>query len=90
MRTIGTSIAAALVIGVVTAARAAPALAQSAPATSSLQVDVFCGRDEAECLKQLAGMARRDGDHLRLMLANGQARTTPCRSRPFERVMVGS
>ena len=129
MRTIGTSIATALVIGVVTAARAAPldcrsvrlsamelpkcfpglvdsrpwqpvesvpsqkaapgggregadappeaapAPAQSAPPTSSLKVDVFCGRDEAECLKQLAGMARRDGDHLRLMLANGQART---------------
>ena len=130
MRTIGTSIAAALVIGVVTTARAAPldcasmrltaaelakcfpglvnsrpwqpvesvparkaapsggregaaappkaapALAQSAPPTSSVKVDVSCGRDEeAECLKQLAGMARRDGDHLRLMLANGQART---------------
>jgi hypothetical protein len=147
MRTISTSIAAALVISVVTAARAAPldcnstrlsameltkcfpglidsrprqpvdsvpsqkaapsggregadappeaapALRQSAPPTSSLKVDVFCGYDEAECMKQLAGMARRDGDHLRLMLANGQAKTLTttrqaCEADIYEKCLI--
>jgi hypothetical protein len=45
------------------------------PSTSNPTADVFCQNDEAQCLKQLAGMATRNGDYLRLTLANGQTKT---------------
>ena len=45
------------------------------PQRPAPKADVLCGTDEEACLKQLAGLARRDGDHLHLRLANGKTRT---------------
>src|SRR5262245_43365651 len=56
-------------------AQNSPSLSQSEPPALNSTADVLCGKDEGECLKQLAGMATRDGDHLRLRLANGQIKT---------------
>jgi hypothetical protein len=53
------------------AAQNSPPQRQPAPPT----VDIFCGKEEAECVRQLSGMAMRDGDQLRLRLANGQTKT---------------
>jgi hypothetical protein len=54
---------------------AGAAAAQTGPRAASLKNDVHCGRDESECLKQLGGIVTRDGDHLRLKLANGKTKT---------------
>ena len=66
---------AAVITSCTAAAQNSQSLSQPQSSTSSSTADVFCGKEEGECLKQLAGMATRDGDHLRLRLANGQTKT---------------
>jgi hypothetical protein len=66
------------------AAQNSPSLSQSEPSTSSSTADVLCGKDEGECLKQLASLATRDGDHLRLKLTNGQTKTFTTTRRACE------
>jgi hypothetical protein len=61
--------------------------------TSSPRADVLCDKDEAKCLRQLASVARRDGNHLRLTLANGQTKTftttqAACKANLYEKCLV--
>lgn len=75
------------------AAQNSPAQRQPAPPTSRSTVGILCGKEEAECLKQLSGMAMRDGDQLRLRLANGQTKTftttrRACEASIYEKCLI--
>jgi hypothetical protein len=76
-----------------------PAVAQGTPSpkqslpTSSPRADILCDKEEAKCLRQLANVARRDGNHLRLTLANGQTKTftttqAACKANLYEKCLV--
>jgi len=61
--------------------------------TSSPRADVLCDKDEARCLRRLASVAKRDGNHLRLKLANGQTKTftttqAACKANLYEKCLV--
>jgi hypothetical protein len=61
--------------------------------TNSPRADVLCDKDEVKCLKQLASVARRDGNNLRLTLANGQTRTftttqAACKANIYEKCLI--
>lgn len=84
---------AAVIASVTAAAQNSPSVGQSAPSIST--VDVLCGRDEATCLSRLASTASRDGDHLRLRLANGKAKTftttrQACEANIYEKCLIYS
>ena len=58
--------------------------------TFSPRADVLCDKEEAKCLKQLVSMAKREGNKLRLTLANGQTKTftttqAACKANLYER-----
>jgi hypothetical protein len=58
---------------------------------AALVNDVHCVTQEDQCLKQLGGLARREGDHLRLRLANGKTRafttTDACAAGVYEKCL---
>jgi hypothetical protein len=61
--------------------------------TPSPRADVLCDKNEAKCLRQLASVAKRDGNHLRLTLANGQTKTftttqAACKANIYAKCLV--
>lgn len=73
-------------------AQNAPSSKQPSP-TSSARADVLCDKDEAKCLRQLASVAKREGNHLRLTLANGQTKTftttqAACKANVYEKCLI--
>jgi hypothetical protein len=61
--------------------------------SARLPADVLCDKDEGKCLRQLASVANRDGNHLRLTLANRQTKTfttaqTACKANLYEKCLI--